>query len=269
MVAEGERGPGKRAPGERGADKGAGAKRAAGERVPAERKRRRPTGSGVMLSAELIVDTARDLIDAQGTQAFTVRKLGAALGADPSAVYRYFRNTEDLLLALADRLIGESMDGFTPGDDWAADLRAFGLRAYNSALRHPQIAVFSTVRVTGGPHEQRAVDAGIGLLLRAGFDDASAVRHYHTLVDTVLGHAALDAGVLRLAPAQRAADESAWHAAYGTLPPDECPSLHRVRRHLSLMAGSAVEPALDLLIDALRRAAEEAAGPGSAESGEG
>ena len=121
------------------------------ERVPVERKRRRPTSSGVVLSADLIVDAACELIDAQGAQAFTVRKLGAALGADPSAVYRYFRNTEDLLLALADRLIGESMAGFAPSGDWAADLRDFGLRAYRSALRHPQIAVFSTVRVTGRP----------------------------------------------------------------------------------------------------------------------
>lgn len=227
------------------------------ERVPVERKRRRPTSSGVVLSADLIVDAACELIDAQGAQAFTVRKLGAALGADPSAVYRYFRNTEDLLLALADRLIGESMTGFTPTGDWAADLRDFGLRAYRSALRHPQIAVFSTVRVTGRPHEQHAVDTGIGLLLRAGFDEAAAVRHYHALVDTALGHAALDAGVLRLAPAQRAADEQAWQEGYADLPADEFPSLHRVREHLPLMGGSAVGPALDLLIAALRRATEQ------------
>ncbi|MFI0903054.1 helix-turn-helix domain-containing protein [Streptomyces sioyaensis] len=236
------------------------------ERVPAERKRRRPTSSGVVLSADLIVDAACELIDAQGAQAFTVRKLGAALGADPSAVYRYFRNTEDLLLALADRLIGESMTGFGSSGDWAADLRELGLRAYRSALRHPQIAVFSTVRVTGRPHEQRAVDTGIGLLLQAGFDEATAVRHYHALVDTALGHAALDAGVLRLAPAQRAADEQAWQAQYGSLPADEYPTLHRVREHLPLMAGSAVERALDLLVAAMRR---EAAERGSEESAEG
>ncbi|MEU5209837.1 helix-turn-helix domain-containing protein [Streptomyces sp. NPDC020742] len=230
------------------------------ERIPVERKRRRRTSSGVVLSADLIVDTARTLIDAHGTQAFTVRKLGAALGADPSAVYRYFRNTEELLLALADRLIGESMTGFAPSGDWAADLRDLGLRAYRSALRHPQIAAFSTLRVTGLPHEQHAVDTGIGLLLQAGFDEPTAVRHYHSLVDTALGHAALDAGVLRLAPAQRAADEHAWQARYGTLPAEEYPVLHRVREHLPLMAGSAVEPALDLLITALRAEAAAQAG---------
>ncbi|MFG2137735.1 helix-turn-helix domain-containing protein [Streptomyces sp. NPDC048650] len=224
-------------------------------RVPAERKRRRPTSSGVVLSADLIVDAACRLIDAQGAQAFTVRKLGAALGADPSAVYRYFRNTEDLLLALADRLIGDAMAGFTRTGDWAADLRDFGLRGYRSALRHPQIAVFSTMRVTGRPHEQRAVDTGIGLLLEAGFDEATAVRHYHALIDTVLGHAALDAGVLCLAPAQQAADEHAWLSAYGDLPADAYPNVHRVREHLPRMSGTAVEAALDLLIAALRAAA--------------
>ncbi|MFJ9413186.1 helix-turn-helix domain-containing protein [Streptomyces sp. NPDC101227] len=234
------------------------------ERVPAERKRRRPTSSGVVLSADLIVDTARQLIDAEGAGAFTVRKLGAALGADPSAVYRYFRNTEDLLLALADRLIGESMAGFASSGDWAADLRDFGLRAYRSALRHPQIAVFSTVRVTGRPHEQRAVDTGIGLLLEAGFDEATAVRHYHALVDTVLGHAALDAAFLRLAPAQRAADEEAWQAAYAGLPEDAYPSLQRVRDHLPLMSGTAVEAALDLLIAALRASSSGASGASGA-----
>lgn len=230
------------------------------ERVPAERKRRRPTSSGVVLSADLIVATACKLIDAQGAHAFTVRKLGAALGADPSAVYRYFRNTEDLLLAVADRLIGESMVGFAPSGDWAADLRDFGLRAYRSALRHPQIAVFSTVRVTGLPHEQRAVDTGISLLLQAGFDDATAVRHYHAFVDTALGHAALDAGALRLAPAQRAADEQAWQGGYGSVPADEYPSLHRVREHLPLMGGSGIEPTLDLLIAAFRGEAAGLAG---------
>ncbi|GAA2594520.1 TetR/AcrR family transcriptional regulator [Streptomyces tubercidicus] len=230
------------------------------ERVPVERKRRRPTSSGVVLSADLIVDAACELIDAQGAQAFTVRKLGAALGADPSAIYRYFRNTEDLLLALADRLIGESMTGFAPGGDWAADLRELGLRAYRSALRHPQIAVFSTVRVTGRPHEQRAVDTGIGLLLQAGFDEATAVRHYHALVDTALGHAAVDAGVLRLPPAQRAADEQAWQDEYANLPADDYPNLHRVRDQLPQMGHSAVEPALDLLVAAMRQEAAQRVG---------
>ncbi|MGW8376739.1 TetR family transcriptional regulator [Streptomyces sp. ODS28] len=223
-------------------------------RVPEERKRRRPTRSGVVLSAETIVGKALELIDAQGDEALTVRRLGAALGADPSAVYRYFRNTDDLLLAVADRLIAESLDGFEPGaleGGWAADLREFGLRAYGCAQRHPRVAALTTTRVTRRPHEYRAVDTGVGLLLRAGFGPEEAVRHYHAFIDTVLGHAALDAAVLRLPAEQRAGDERAWEDAYTRLPADTYPHLHAARAHLPVMAGSAFEPALDLLIEAL------------------
>ncbi|MBZ4017824.1 TetR/AcrR family transcriptional regulator [Streptomyces purpurogeneiscleroticus] len=224
------------------------------DRVPTERRRRRPTKSGVVLSAELILDAALELLDAHGAEALTIRRLGTALGADPSAVYRYYRGAEDLLLALGDRLIGEALDGFRPEDhdDWAAALRDFGLRAYRAALRHPRVAVLSSYRVTRRPHEQRAVETGVGLLRRAGFDDATAVRHYHAFVDTVLGHAALDAAVLRLPADQRAGDEQAWSEAYAQLPADAFPHLHAVRDHLPTMAGPAVEHALDLLLSALR-----------------
>ena len=38
-------------------------------------------------------------------------KLGRALGADPTAVYRHFASKDDLILAIADHLIEEAMDG--------------------------------------------------------------------------------------------------------------------------------------------------------------
>lgn len=229
------------------------------DRVPSERRRRRPTRSGVVLTADAIVDQALHLIEAQGDLALTVRKLGAALGADPSAVYRYFRSSDDLLLAVSDRLIAESLEGFAPGDDWAAALREFGRRVYRSAQRHPRVAALSTARVTRRANEYRAVDTGIGLFLRAGFDTATAVRHYHVFIDTVLGHAALDAAVLRLPPEQRAADERAWEDAYAQLPADTHPHLHAARDDLALMATSAFEPTLDLLLTAFAAQAREAA----------
>ena len=78
------------------------------ERVvpPAARQRRRPTKQGVVLSEELIVETALRLIEEHGADALSVRRLGRALGADPSSLYRYFRHTDDLMLAIADELIG-------------------------------------------------------------------------------------------------------------------------------------------------------------------
>ncbi|MFI6938804.1 TetR/AcrR family transcriptional regulator [Streptomyces sp. NPDC050418] len=220
-------------------------------RVPVERRRRRPTKTGTVLTEELIVDCALRLAGEHGPDALSVRRLGAALGCDPSALYRYFHDTDDLLLAVADRIIGETMDGFAPEGDWLAGLRAMAHRVYAGYSRHPRIAAMAAYRVTRRAHEFRAVETGVGLMLRGGFDKATAVRHYAAFIDTVLGHAALDAAHLALAPERRGADTRAWTDAYQSLPADTHPQLAAVREELPLMAHSSFETALELFLEAL------------------
>ncbi|MFJ8821233.1 TetR/AcrR family transcriptional regulator [Streptomyces sp. NPDC102467] len=225
-------------------------------RIPAERRRRKPTRSGVVLSEEVIVDCALRLVGQHGPDALSVRRLGAALGCDPSALYRYFHNTDDLLLALADRIIGEAQAGFEPdGMPWEEGLREMALRVHGCYRKHPRVAAMAAYRVTRRLNEFRAVDTGIGLLRRAGFDDASAVRYYAAFIDTVLGHAALDAAHLALPVERRVADDRAWVGEYAELSPRTHPHLAAARGQLPLMGGSSFEVALELLLAALVAAA--------------
>jgi len=133
----------------------------------------------VLLSEDVIVDCALRLVGQHGPDALSVRRLGAALGCDPSALYRYFHNTDDLLLAVADRIIGDAMAGFEPDRmPWRDALREMALRIHRGYREQPRVAALAAYRVTRRPHEIRAVDAEIGLLRRAGFGYADAVRHY-------------------------------------------------------------------------------------------
>ncbi|MFI0779453.1 TetR/AcrR family transcriptional regulator [Streptomyces sp. NPDC021212] len=234
---------------------------AAGDRVSHQRRRRRPTRSGTLLSAELIVDCALRLIGEHGPEALSVRRLGAALGCDPSAVYRYFHNTDDLLLAVADRIIGDSMDGFVPGPDWVASLREMALRVRDAYRAHPRAAVLASYRVTRRENEFRAVETGVGILVRAGFEPARALRLYLAFIDTVLGHAALDAAALALPPAQREGDSQASTRAYQTVSAESYPMLAAIREDLYALAESSFEPALELMLSAL--AAQVPARPGA------
>ncbi|MER6154350.1 TetR/AcrR family transcriptional regulator [Streptomyces sp. NPDC001868] len=220
-------------------------------RVPQERRRRRPTRSGVVLSEELIVETALRLIGEHGPEALSVRRLGTALGCDPSALYRYFENTDDLVLAIADRIIGDAMAGFDPGDDWVAALREMALRVRAGYLAHPRAAAFASYRVTRRPNEIRAVDTGIGLLLAAGFGPADAPRLYLAFIDTVLSHAAMDAAFQALPRGRREADARAWQDVYQGLDPASYPALTAVRQELRTVADSSFEEAVDLLLEAL------------------
>ncbi|MER5850945.1 TetR/AcrR family transcriptional regulator [Streptomyces sp. NPDC002012] len=199
----------------------------ASERVVPEgaRRRRRPTKQGTVLSEQLIVETALRLIGEHGAAALTVRRLGAALGCDPSALYRYFRDTDELLLAVADELIGRTLRTWRPTGDWRADLRALGLRMYADYLAHPQAATLTCARVTGRAHEIRSVEAILGVLRGAGFPDAEAVRIYHVFVDQTLSFAALDASTLVLSEQARAQEVRTWPETYARLPADTHPNI--------------------------------------------
>lgn len=220
--------------------------------VPAAaRQRRRPTKQGVVLSEELIVQTALRLIEEHGAEALSVRRLGRALGADPSSLYRYFRHTDDLMLAVADELIGRTLRTWRPSGDWRADLRELGLRVHAGALAHPRAAVLSSYRVTGRVYEIQAVEAILGVLRGAGFPDAEAVRIYHAYVDQALAFGALDSATTALPKAAREAEAAVWQATYARLPADTYPHIAATARHLvATMRHSSYPAALDLLLSA-------------------
>ncbi|MFF4835778.1 TetR/AcrR family transcriptional regulator [Streptomyces sp. NPDC001315] len=218
---------------------------------PAARRRRRPTKQGVVLSTELIVATALRLIEEHGADALSVRRLGRALGADPSSLYRYFRHTDDLMLAIADELIGRTLRTWRPTGDWRADLRDLGLRMHAGALAHPRAAVLSSYRVTGRVHEIQAVEGILGVLREAGFPDEEAVRIYHAFVDQTLAFSALDSANRGLPQAAREAEAAVWRATYARLPADTHPHIAAAARHLvATMRHSSYPAALDLLLSA-------------------
>ncbi|MFG3200589.1 TetR/AcrR family transcriptional regulator [Streptomyces sp. NPDC048192] len=220
---------------------------------PAARQRRRPTKQGVVLSEGLIVETALRLIEEHGADALSVRRLGRALGADPSSLYRYFRHTDDLMLAIADELIGRTLRTWRPTGDWAADLRDLGLRMHAGALAHPRAAMLSAHRVTGRAHEIQAVESILGVLRRAGFPDPEAVRIYHAFVDQALAFGALDSAGTALPKAAREAEAQVWRSTYGRLPADTHPHIAATAPHLvAAMRSSSYPAALDLLLTAAR-----------------
>jgi AcrR family transcriptional regulator len=220
-------------------------------RVSAVRARRRPTRAGVVLSRELIVDTVLRLIDGPGGDKLSVRRVGAALGADPTAIYRYFRSLDAILLAVADRLIGEATADFGPGADLAAALRDLAGRIYRSMRAHPRLAQLRARRFIAGPHELRVVDIGVGLLLRAGFGPADAVRHYRDFIETTFALAALD--VSDVSAEQEQADWQTWLATAQGVPAGDYPSLHAVRDQLPVMGESAFPGVLETMIGTLHR----------------
>lgn len=52
---------------------------------------------------EKLLQAALDLVEAKGLAAFSLRQVAGSVGVSPSAVYRHFRDKEDLLTAIAEQ----------------------------------------------------------------------------------------------------------------------------------------------------------------------
>src|SRR2546429_2107354 len=84
-----------------------------------------------------VVDAALALLDEDGLDALTTRRLADRLGVRVGALYWHLRDKRDLLISLADRIVAEALPGGEPTcQDWAVQVTeaALGLRA--AMLRH-------------------------------------------------------------------------------------------------------------------------------------
>lgn len=208
-----------------------------------------PRRSRTTLSAARILDAALELVDADGEAGLTFRHLGQALGCDPTAVYRYFRSKDELLLALADRIFDDAIASVPPQPDWRSTLRSLAIESYRALLRHPRLAVLVAARVTQGVGEARAIERILAALDEAGLTPADAVDVWRALGDTMLAWAGLSASFLALPPEVRAKDDSAWTHVYPSLPADDYPHLAAAAPHLSSAPYDPFPHVVDLLLD--------------------
>lgn len=214
-----------------------------------------------VLTPELIVEESIGLLDGGGVAGFSMPKLGRVLGADPTAVYRYFRSKDDLVLAIADRLIEYAVDGFTPSACWVDTIFELARRIRAVYLEHPAAASLASYRTTQRPAEMRAVEWLLGAVAEAGFEGEQAARIYLAIADFSLYMAGGEAALLSLDIAQQEADASAWTRAYRAVDAHDHPNIWALRDALPQVAedrDALYERALELFIAGIQLAAPKA-----------
>jgi AcrR family transcriptional regulator len=197
----------------------------------------------VRLSREVLIDAAFRIADTEGPDALTLRRLGSELGVDPTAVYRHFRDKDELLAATADRLLREALDTFRPCGRWKDDIRDYVLLVRAIYLAHPSVAAL--VATASGPleNEARVTERGLAILRGAGLSEH----------DTALAYEVIEAYTLAVSSMDGAAPQAsdAWRRAFATLPPEAFPELASSARLLYLDNDARFTFGLDLLLDAI------------------
>ena len=212
------------------------------------------------LSQELIVKAAFRVADSAGMDKLTFQALGRELSAHPTAIYRHFRNKDELLLALIDALHEEALaDTPPPTEDWAHDLMQIAIHTHEAFLRHPRVGALVAARTARRENEFRSVERKLDCLRRAGLDDDDAARYHRVFADVVLSYSAMDASLASLSPEVRDADLRAWKTDYLTLPASRYPNIARIApRFVALDDPQNFLTAVQTVIDTIRARAQAA-----------
>ncbi|RZT15443.1 TetR family transcriptional regulator [Kribbella sp. VKM Ac-2569] len=129
------------------------------------------------LDPEKVVDTALTIADDEGPAAVSFRKLAAQHDVTPMALYRHFKDKDDLLAALGDRLLADVVLPEPTEEPWDVQLQAL-LGAFVTALRaHPRLADLTLSRILVAEPGLALAERALGLLIEGGFstDDAAEV----------------------------------------------------------------------------------------------
>jgi AcrR family transcriptional regulator len=204
------------------------------------------------LSRERIVEAAVELVVRQGAEQLTVRSLGDALGCDPSALYRHFRNVDDLHRAVGDHFLSDVDIAPRPREGWRAAVRRLCIELRAAQLRQPRLAALVFAAPTRLGNELAFTEALFRELRRGGFRVPAAAKAYHSLIELTVGSAAIDAAVASLPPDARAAEYDRWRADYAALDAEQFPALRAVAPQLYRgTADDRFGDALDLMLTGL------------------
>lgn len=205
------------------------------------------------MDEQLIVQAALRLLKEHGPAGLSTRRLGLALGADHTAIYRYFRNINDLELAVADELITRSTRQWRPTGVWYEDLAQWGLSAHAVYLDNPAATQIAVTRITGGGPELAGVEVIISRLRDAGFPPSHAVMFYELFISQLLSYALWDGAKKLLPEEERNRDINRWQEVYSTLPPEEYPAIAENSLLIGRLRGLDTYPrALHLLLSSMR-----------------
>ena len=167
------------------------------------------------------------IVDEQGLQRLTMRRLGAELGVDPMAVYHHVADKAALFDGLVERVFSEVELPPLTGH-WDHDLRAVARAVRGTFLAHGETVALLGTRPPITQPAFELVETITAILLDAGFTEQQAADGFDCLGRLVIGHTLTQAGPPPGGEVSGGEDDHA--RAQQMLPPDRYPSLAAVHQ---------------------------------------
>ncbi|MEU9702563.1 TetR family transcriptional regulator [Streptomyces sp. NPDC047981] len=210
------------------------------------------------LSREVVLAAALELVDREGLSALSMRRLGAELGVEAMALYRYANGKDALLDGLVEALHLElelQLDEgrAAPDADWRAGLHRIAVHTYEVCLGHPHVVPLLATRMLAVPLAQRPLavlrshERILALLGTAELGPARTAAAFRAVTAWILGYVSVELGPMVDNPAET---DPSFRLGLHRMPAQELPTLRGITPVLAERGGRAgLVVGLDALLD--------------------
>ena len=230
------------------------------QRVPQRGKARRRDP----LTQEAIVKAALHVLDTDGLEGFSMRRVAEQLDTGAASLYWHVGSKDGLLDLILEEVIAEQVDVIPDPDPekWRDQLKEFARTMRRTILSHRDIVEISIGRVPMGPNALLLSERVLAIMRAGDVPDGLAVQSYLLLMSAINGFTMDEAGWSDDEDAGTPAVEEMAQMVRGyleSLPRDGFPNLTEVAESFAVSDQDArFELMLDLFVEGLARRAAAA-----------
>jgi AcrR family transcriptional regulator len=160
------------------------------EEVPV-RPRREP------LTRDRVIEAALRIMDAEGLEAVTMRRIGRELGVEAMSLYNHVRDKDDILDGISDAVMSQ-FEVPSPTKDWSKDVRAMAREWRRLLGLHPAVMELLAERhkPLEGMHAYRPMDGALEVLHRAGLEPREATQAFNAMGGYIMGFVMMEQGLM-------------------------------------------------------------------------
>lgn len=141
------------------------------------------SGKRAGLTKEVLFAKALEIVDADGLEALTMRRLAGELGVEAASLYHHVPNKEALLDGVLVSMRSEIRIPDPIPPDWKDLMEAIFLEYGRVLASHPALVPLAGRRVESDP------DSGLVFLTQIGFSDDEAVELWQSMIACTVGFA--------------------------------------------------------------------------------
>jgi AcrR family transcriptional regulator len=210
----------------------------------------KPRAERKPLTRDAIVEAALNLLERDGLQGLSMRRLAQELGSGAASLYWHVGDKEELLNLMLDRIVGEAELIEPRAEDWQEQVKEM-LRATRRLMsKRRDAAQISLGRIPAGPNSLPVMERTLAVLDAAGLPPL-VISYAADMFALFVGGFAYEESM------PRQGDPSAIGEYFASLPPEQFPTISKLAPVL-VEGGSdeRFEFAIELLVRGLEAMAE-------------